>query len=119
MAKVKVTYHDRNRDAPTVTQWGIEFHDGKPVTIDTDDLKVAPLALHKWRSNPWFDVEGGDEIKHEPPAPRQVDPREVDPEEAEYAETMKVDAEARKKQAETLAKNAEAMKAKHQHHGRK
>lgn len=105
MAKIKVTYHNLNGDAPTVTQYGVEFEDGKTVTIDTDELRAASLALHKWRNNPWFEVSGGDEIKHEPPKPKEVDPRELDPEEVEHAELMKADADARKKQAEQMKAN--------------
>lgn len=120
MAKIKVTYNDLNGDAPTVEQHGVEFKSGKSVDIDTDDLKFPALALHKWRENPWFEVTGGEEIKHEAPKPKEVDPRELDPEEVEHARLVEADRAKYKEQAATMAKNAAQMGAKHhQHQGRK
>lgn len=112
MAKITVTYHDLNDDAPRVEQYGIVFKDEKPVEIDTDSLADAPLAMHKWRNNPWFSVKGGEDIEMDPKTInlKPVDPRDEEPGEVEQRKRNEADAEARKKQAETLAKNAEAMK---------
>lgn len=118
MAKVTVTYHDLNGDAPRVEQHGIVFKDDKPVEIDTDTLVDAPLAMHKWRQNPWFSVKGGEDIEMDPKTInlKAVDPRDEEPGEAQQRKENEAQAALKAKQAADLARNAEAMKPKNQPH---
>jgi len=108
---ITVTYTDLHRDAPRVTQYGIEFITGRPVTIDVDDLGVAaPLAVHKWRTNPWFSVEGADKIVAPNKTAPEVDPRDIDPDDQAEGDEAERDEKAKAKAAKAKAEHEAKMK---------